>query len=195
MIDASTIFSQPPILIAGGTLLLVFAALAAFDGVVLHLLWFRLHARTESYSEHLWHTASAVLFVPVVAGLFAPNAGGAMLWLGVAALLVTHVVEVFDMRAEKDSRRSLGGVGRGEFAVHVAAVTTRTGAVAAFLWSRPLAAWSLSFDPEASAGVTGLELLHSGLLWGAVGIAALHLALALTHCPRCPGWRSCCATA
>lgn len=195
VIETSAILSQPPILIAGTVSLLVFTALAAFDGVVLHLLKFRLHARPESYTEHLWHTASAVLFVLVVAGIFAVDAGGALLWGGVAALVATHVIEVFDMRAEKESRRSLGGLSRGEFAIHVAAVVTRTVAVAAFLWSRPLAAWSLSFTPDASATASGFELLGPGLLWGAVAIAALHLVLALAHCPRCVGWRSCCATA
>src|SRR5688500_18160864 len=129
--------------------LLAFATVAAIDGVYIHLWKLRLHARSASFAEHLWHTASAILFEPLVVALFVVDAGGPVLWLGVALMLATHVVEYFDVRAEHESRRELGGLAPGELAIHIAAVVTRTVAIAVVLAARPLASWS--FDGPAMA--------------------------------------------
>ena len=87
--------------------LVVFAAVAALDGVGLHLWKLRLFARPASYVEHLWHTAGAVLFVPTI------------------ALLFVH------------SRRELGGLSRFELSVHIVAVVSRTAAIPTLLAARP----------------------------------------------------------
>jgi hypothetical protein len=165
--------------------LVVFATVAALDGVWIHLWKLRLHARPASYAEHLWHTASAVLFVPTVALLFARPSGGTTLWLALALLLAIHVVEVFDVRAERESRRELGGLSRFELGVHVVAVVSRTAAIAALLASRPVAIW-WSEAASAAAPVPALVvLIGEGAAIGAVGIALLHLVLAALHCPLC----------
>ncbi len=176
---------QQPLLSAATVFLLIFVAVAAVDGVYIHLWKLRLHARAASYVEHLWHTASAVLFVPLVGALFVAEAQGAVLWVGIAALVATHVVEVFDVRAERESRRDLGGLARMELAVHVAAVATRTIAVGLLLLSLPSEAWSLAGEaarPEPPALVAGASTL---VLWGAALVALVHVGAAVRSCPLC----------
>lgn len=151
-------------------LLLAFSTIAAIDGVYIHLWKLRLHARDESYAEHLWHTASAVLTVPTVVLLFVVPATGAALWAGLGLLALTHAVEVLDVIAERTSRRSLGGLSRFELSMHVGAVATRAAAVAAVLISRPSAL---------------ISMVGMSVAIGAVAISLLHIALAVAHCPMC----------
>jgi hypothetical protein len=184
-----TALAQDPLLTAATAFLLLFAGVAALDGVYLHLWRFRLHARAESYAEHLWHTASAVLFVPLVAALFVADARGEVLWLGLAMLVATHAVEVFDVRAERSSRRGLGGLSRAELAVHIAAVVTRTTAIGLLLASRPAEAWSLDAGPAIGLPSEALALASAAVFWGAVVVALLHVGLAVLHCPSCVGLR------
>ena len=165
--------------------LLVFAAVAALDGIYIHLWRLRLHARAASYAEHLWHTASAVLFVPVVALLFVAEPRGAGLWTGLGFLVAVHVIEVFDVKAEPASREALGGLSRAELAIHVVAVGTRTIAVGLLLASLPDGAWSLA--AAGSGAPPPPMVLASGVavLLGSVAIAIIHVWLAIRHCPVC----------
>jgi hypothetical protein len=162
-----------PLALVTAILLLAFAAIAAIDGVYIHLWRLRLHARAESYAEHLWHTASAVLTVPTVVLLFVLPARGATLWIGLGLLMLTHVVEVLDVRAERKSRRAFGGLSRFELSMHVAAVATRTGAVATVLVG----------PPSALVATVAMSLVV-----GAVAISLLHVVLAIQHCPVCRRW-------
>ena len=57
-----------------------FATLSSIDGLYLHLWRLRLHQRPDSYREHLWHTARAILFAPTVVLLFVyPHQAGTVL--------------------------------------------------------------------------------------------------------------------
>ncbi len=165
-------------------LLLVFAVLAAYDGVYVHLVALRLPARPASYVEHLWHTASAILFVPVAALLFVEPPHGAALWIGVTAAVAMYVVEIFDVRAEKASRADLGGLSRAELAVHVGAFVTRTLALILVVGARPLAAWGLGSAPSVATSAFA-QTVGLGALVGATILAAVHVALAVVHCPAC----------
>src|SRR5688500_16054800 len=93
-------------------LLVLFVVLAAVDGIWVHLWKLRLHARPQSWLEHVWHTGGALLFVPTVALIFLAPTAGLALWAGIALLVVTHLVEAFDVRAEAASRADLGGMSR-----------------------------------------------------------------------------------
>ena len=169
---------------AAAAFLALFAAVAALDGVWIHLWKLRLHARPASYVEHLWHTASAVLFVPTVALLFAVPSAGTTLWIALALLLAIHVVEVLDVRAERASRRELGGLSRFELGIHVAAVVTRTAAIVALLAARPTSIW---WSDATRVGELPSVVVQVGQLAtiGAIAIAVLHLVLAAAHCPSC----------
>jgi hypothetical protein len=98
------------------------------------------------------------------------------------------VVEVFDVRAERASRRELGGLSRIELSVHVAAVASRSMAVVLLLLSLPSEAWSLAAPPAATGTAPALIAATGTLvLWGAVAVALVHLGLAVRWCPACVG--------
>jgi hypothetical protein len=179
---ASDVVASP--LVTASTLLLIaFVLLSMVDGLYIHLWRLRLHARPESYREHLWHTARAILFAPAVVLVFAAPTAGIALWAGVALLAIDEVVEVLDVVAERASRASLGGLSSAEYAVHVLLVTLRAAAVVLALAARPAEAWAL--DAGYSLGVYPgwiATLVHQ-LVPGAIAAAALHVWLAWRHRP------------
>ena len=170
--------------IAAATVLLVlFSLVAAVDGVLVHLVWLRLHARPGSWVEHVLHTASAVLFPPILVTVFLAPTAGVTLWVGVALLVLLVAVEVLDVGSERASRSDLGGVGRGELALHVVSVVTRTAATALALASRPAEAWRLDAPPVLGSHPAWVATVVGALVPGAIAIAVVHLALAWRHRP------------
>jgi hypothetical protein len=182
---------NPALVLAGVLALQVFALLSSVDGLYVHLWRLGLHRRPDSYCEHLWHTARAVLFAPIVVILFAMPSAGALLWLGAFLAFADQVVGVFDVLSETESRRSLGGLGRGEYALHVVLVAVHAAATALVLAARPAEAWSLSAPSTLGDWPAMASMLVTGSIVGGIVVAALHLALAWRHRPRV-GF--CCAT-
>ena len=74
------------LVMAAVIVLQVFGVLSSIDGLYIHLWRLKLHQRPDSYREHLWHTARALLFAPVVVILFAMPSSGALLWVGVGLI-------------------------------------------------------------------------------------------------------------
>ena len=138
------------LMIAATICLMVFSLVAGFDGIYFHFYKYKLYARAESLYEHKMHTVSAVLFIPVVALLFAGNFAGVLLWLGVLFILAETVIEIADVLSERDSRASIGGLSPAEYATHVLAITFRVAALALALAAKPLSAWDLSASVVAS---------------------------------------------
>ncbi len=174
---------KPELMVAAALVLQVFATLSIVDGLYIHLWKLRLHQRPASYGEHLWHTARAVLFAPVALILFATASAGPLLWLGVGLALVDQVAGVVDALSERDSRAALGGLGRGEYALHVALASLHAAALALALAARPLAAWSWSAPSTMAGAPASLTMLTVGPIVGGLAVAALHVALAWVHRP------------
>ena len=174
---------KPELMVAAALVLQVFATLSIVDGLYIHLWKLRLHRRPASYGEHLWHTARAVLFAPVALILFATASAGPLLWLGVGLALVDQVAGVVDALSERDSRAALGGLGRGEYALHVALASLHAAALALALAARPLAAWSWSAPSTMAGAPASLTMLTVGPIVGGLAVAALHVALAWVHRP------------
>jgi hypothetical protein len=172
-----------PLVTASTILLVVFVLLSLVDGLYIHLWRLRLFARPESYREHLWHTARAILFAPAVLLLFAAPTAGLALWAGIALFALDEVVEMLDVLAERASRASLGGLSSAEYAVHVVLVTLRAAAVALALASRPAAAWSLDAAYVIGAHPQLIATLVHQLVPGAITAAGLHVWLAWRHRP------------
>lgn len=147
--------------VASSVLLLAFAGLATIDGIYIHLIRLRLHRRPQSWQEHVWHTGRAVLFIPLLVSVFS----GAYLALGIAVLVVDQVIEILDVAAERASRADLGGVGRGELALHVAVIAVRLAAIVTAYLAPPV------------------EVARV-LLPGTIAVAGLHVVLAWAHRPR-----------
>jgi hypothetical protein len=169
---------------AAAVLLAVFTMLAAIDGLYIHLWRLRLHARPETRREHWLHTARALLFPPVLLGLFALPTAGVLLWAAVAAAALDLVAGLWDVAIERDSRVQLGGLGTAEYMVHVAVSMVHAGALALVLAARPAAAWSLAAAPMLDAPMPGFgAALAWNLLPGAVLLGLLHVWLGLRGRP------------
>jgi hypothetical protein len=166
-----------PGLTARRLFLMIFGAVAAVDGLYLHLWKYRLYARPESLREHKLHTAQGALFAPVVFFLFYEDFGGLALWTGVLFLAFEQLVEILDVLDERDSRASLGGLSSTEYALHAVAIMARTAAVALALAAKPLSAWSIDAPLMTGPGhewasSVGLQMLVGNLL-----VVGLHLWL------------------
>lgn len=175
----------------------LFALVAFVDGIWIHLVRLRLHARPASRREHALHTGRALLTPPLLLTVFG-SATGPWLWVGVVLLLADQVLEVMDMLEEKRSRQALGGLSTGEYGAHGAVITVRAVAIALALILRPAEAWVTTvstFDAGAVAWV-GRQLVA-----GSVVAAVVHVALLLRPdllpvrdpaIPTRPFWRQCC---
>lgn len=166
--------SDEALALTGAVSLALFAALSFVDGVLFHLVRDRLHARASSRLEHLAHTGRAILFAPIALTVFA-NVGGLWAWIGVALLVADQLLELGDAVLERASRKSIGGLGTGEYVLHGTLVTLRAIAIVAALALRPPESWSgnapVDLGPLATVGE---------LLWpGAIVIAVVHVALAI----------------
>jgi hypothetical protein len=171
------------LVVAAVVALQVFVVLSTIDGLYIHLWRLRLHRRPESYQEHLWHTVRALLFAPVVGILFAIPSAGLLLWVGVALAFADQVAGVCDAWSERDSRRTLEGLGRGEYVLHVVLVAVHATALVLVLAARPSEAWSLAASSTLGEW-PAVDLLVGGPLVGGIVVAALHVALAWRHRPE-----------
>lgn len=160
--------------LAAAVALVLFAILAFVDGIWLHLLRLRLHARPESRLEHALHTGRAILTPLLLLTLFG-NATGPSLWAALALLAVDQALEVADMAVEKRSRHDLGGLSTGEYGAHGALITSRAVAIALALALRPSEAWHTTL-PTFHAGALGW--VSAQMVPGAVVAALAHLTLA-----------------
>ena len=181
--------SQPNAALAAALVLQLFAVLSTIDGLYIHLWRLRLHGRPESYREHLLHTARTVLFVPVVVTVFAMPSAGFLLWVGVAFAALDQAAGIVDALAERDSRASLGGLGRSEYALHVALVEVHAIALTLGLVARPSEAWSLSAPSTLGEWPAAVQMLVMGPIVGGIAVAALHVVLAWANRPSF----ACCA--
>ena len=171
---------DPSLANAAAVLLAVFAALAAVDGLYIHLWRLRLHARPETRREHWLHTARALLFPPVLLGLFALPTSGVCLWAAITAAVLDLAAGLWDVAIERESRAQLGGLGTAEYIVHIAVSMVHSGALALVLAARPATAWSLAAPPLLDAPMPGLSAaLAWNLLPGAVILGALHVWLGI----------------
>lgn len=159
----------------------LYLVIAALDGIWIHLFRLRLHAREETYGEHILHTIRAVLMIPVMALLFVWDTTGWMLWVGAGLALVDFAVGFWDTWLEKDARSTLGGMTRGESMAHVAASAIHGASIALILAARPLEAWGLGV--EGSGYLPWGAFVAQWLLPGSMLGALLHVVLC--H----PRWR------
>jgi hypothetical protein len=136
-------------------------ALAFVDGVLVHLVRERLHARPETRLEHWIHTGRAAVFPPILVLFF----GGAAPALGVAFLVVDQVLEIADMAIERRSRAYSGGLRTSEYLLHGTALTLRGAAIA----------FSLAAGAPSATVVGFVNLLLPGAVLGAI----LHVVLVI----------------
>jgi hypothetical protein len=153
----------------------LFALVAGFDGLYFHWFRFRLFERAESRYEHYLHTANACLFPAQVFLLFCVRPYGA--WLSLATLITaaSFAIEMFDVYAERESRKKLGGLITSEYALHFLMSGLRAAYVFAFYATHELS----DFAATASLQPVDRFYRYFGLwiLLPSIGIALAHIRL------------------
>lgn len=160
-------------------LLTLFAGLAFYDGVYLHLLRYRLYARSESRTEHLLHTIRALLFPPLLYFLYL-SPGPAGFLVGVVLVLADVLTLGADAYLEKDSRAFMGGLPRWEYILHLFVNGLHFASIAVWLLLKVrLTATGPVLVPmlPATDGYRLLVSLAWNLLPGAVVLGIVHLLL------------------
>jgi hypothetical protein len=182
--DARMHLSPEALAHAAAILLLIFAVVAPIDGVYIHLIRLKLHARSESWHEHVWHTVRTVLFLPATYALFGVVSGGPLLWAGIALAVTDQAVEIVDMASEKDSRASIGGLSSFEYILHGVLTLLRSAAIALTLAARPASAFSWSAPNIVAHLDEPYGWLVRQLYPGAIVLALVHVWLAVRHRPQ-----------
>ena len=167
-----------PLLSASAVLWALAIAVGAVDGLYFHLWKYRLHARAESWTEHLTHLGRAFLLPPTLWLAFLLGAAGTAaerLVPLIALIVLDAVLGLWDVMLETASRRALGGLQRSEYLVHVVATALHSGAEAL-----AVAAWALAATGRAAFAIREpvfARALASVLLPAAIAAALLHAAL------------------
>jgi hypothetical protein len=157
--------------------LILFAAVAAVDGIYYHLLKYRLFERKESIFEHRLHTVRAFLFIPIVYLLFYGDFSGLLLWAGLIFVGADLIVELVDVFSENDSRAGIGGLTSAEYAAHVTATTFRIAALSFAIAAKPLAAWSLTGEVAVYETSQFAQFIALNVIIGNLAVGLLHVAL------------------
>ena len=157
--------------------LILFALVAAIDGLYYHLWKYRLFARKESIFEHRLHTIRAFLFIPIVYLLFYGNFTGVLLWAGLLVVGIDLIVELVDVFSENDSRAGLGGLTSAEYAAHVTATTFRIAALSFAIAAKPAAVWSLGESAATYEVPQLVQFIAFNIMTGNLAVGLLHVAL------------------
>lgn len=160
--------------------LLLFIALATYDGLYLHIFKYGLFNRKESIFEHQTHTIRAVLFPLIIWLLFINETNFIAFLMGIALVVLDLIVLGIDAYSEKESRSFMGGLPRWEYIVHLFANAFHFSAIVLVLALKlGFSGLSLTFVANTLAS-PAKELFHFvslNVLPGAVVLALLHFLL------------------
>lgn len=159
----------------------VYASLAAVDGLWLHLWRYRLHRHAPR--EHAIHTLRALLFPGVVALLLMGWATGPLLWCGMLVALIDLAVVAWDAAVETRTRTFQHGLPAGEAALHTLLQALHATLLVTAVAERPWSAWTLTPAAEPGPG-TPATVLFLGVLVGSVMVAVVHLVLLRSAHPQ-----------
>lgn len=151
-------------------LLCLFGLLGSVDIIYYHLFRCRLYRSPSSRGEQVTHLLRLVFFPLMMGWVLFVEASG---WMS-AGLLVLMAMDLanglLDAFLEPESRKSMGGLSRGEYLLHMVLMGIAGAALlAAFqqcsiVWGQP-AAWSRhSLEAPRWAGVLGFQLAAGSLL-------------------------------
>ncbi|WP_298517692.1 hypothetical protein [uncultured Kordia sp.] len=98
--------------------LLLFMVIATYDGFYLHIWKYELFNRKDSIFEHKVHTIRALLF-PLIVWLLFINTDATSFWISIVLITIDFIVLGIDAYAETDSRKSIGGLPKWEYILHL----------------------------------------------------------------------------
>ncbi len=160
--------------------LILFSALASFDGIVLHLWKYKLYKYSETFYEHQLHSIRASIFPFVLIGLFLFEIKGWLYAVLLLAALIDLIVQVIDMWEEKEARIRFGGLSSAEYILHVTLTSLHSSMLLLYLIAKPTG--SVYFcGTEIVLSQNFRYLVAINLLPGAIFVSILHLVLCLPN--------------
>ncbi|HEX3133585.1 MAG TPA: hypothetical protein VHX44_08370 [Planctomycetota bacterium] len=155
-------------------LTLLYALVAAVDGLWLHLWRYRLHVRAPT--EHAVHTLRAVLFPIVVATLLMGWATGVVLWLGALITALDLLLVARNAAMETHTRDFQHGLPAGEAALHTLLQALHATVLSCAIAVRPWSAWTTASPTEVAPGALA-HWIFVVVLVGSSAVAVIHVVL------------------
>ncbi|MGH1383881.1 hypothetical protein [Kordia sp.] len=159
--------------------LLLFMFLATYDGFYLHIWKYELFKREDSVFEHKTHTARAILFPLIVWFLFL-NTDKISFWISIALIGIDFIVLGIDAYSEKDSRKSIGGLPKWEYILHLFANSFHFAAIFLLLATKVEITETGIVITELvtnSSAQQLMELISINMIPGAIVLGVVHLIL------------------
>ncbi|NOQ73136.1 MAG: hypothetical protein GQ574_14110 [Crocinitomix sp.] len=159
--------------------LILFAVLATFDGIYLHIWKFELFKHEDSTFEHKTHSVRAVLFPLIVWFLFIQH-DPISFWIGIALVFLDLLVLAIDAWSEKDSRQAMGGLPRWEYIIHLFSNGFHFAAIGIVVAIRLILnseGIELTVETQAAGALEFLIFIAFNLIPGAIIFALLHVLL------------------
>ena len=164
-------------MVAAFYILLFAGHLGFFDVLYFHIFRCRLQQRPECQREVLWHTARHFIYASQFVAVANLRFHGAALLFLLLLYSADVLVAWSDVWEEEESRRSQGGLPRGEYFMHIVLSLL----IGAYLLSVGQAVWpdrvlptAVVFDPPAVP--TSLRIYMTGMGIGAFGFFLRDLA-------------------
>lgn len=156
--------------------LVLFAAFAFFDGIVLHLWKYKLYRFNDTIYEHKLHTVRAIIFPIILIGFFLYELTGLFYLIVVLLGSLDWIIQILDMWEEKKARTRFGGLGSLEYILHVTLTSLHTSMFLLYLIAKQNG--SLSFQiTEIQIAHKNFHFVAMNLLPGAIFVALLHIGL------------------
>lgn len=159
--------------------IVLFMVIATYDGIYLHIWKYQLHTRKESYFEHKIHTVRAILF-PLIIWLLFINTDLISFSIGITLVALDLITLGVDAFSETDSRKSIGGLSRWEYIIHLFANGLHFAAIVLIIGTKlTISEFSLSINQLSinSVGKEILDIISIQAIPGAIGMALVHLLL------------------
>lgn len=159
--------------------LLSFMVLATYDGFYLHIWKYELFKRKESVFEHKTHTARAILF-PLIIWLLFIKSDESSFWIGMFLVTIDLIILGIDALAEGDSRKSLGGLPKWEYVLHLFANSFHFASVLLMVATKTsVSEFGLSIDTtiKSSFGSEMINIIAVNIIPGAIILTFVHLIL------------------
>ena len=153
--------------------------LATYDGFYLHIWKYELFKRKDSVFEHKVHTIRAILF-PLILWLLFINTDKISFWISIVFIGIDFIVLGVDAYSEKDSRKSIGGLPKWEYVLHLFANSFHFAAIFLLLATKieitetGIVINELVTDSSAQQL---MELISINMIPGAIVLGFVHLIL------------------
>ncbi|HBH05769.1 MAG TPA: hypothetical protein DDX92_04105 [Flavobacteriales bacterium] len=150
-----------------------------YDGIYLHIWKYELFKRAESVFEHKTHTIRSILF-PLILWLLFLKSDAISFWAGIALFILDLITLGIDAYSERDSRKSLGGLPRWEYILHLFANSFHFAAIALIIATKIKVTSSGLYLNDVFVNSDArqmIEFISINIIPGAVLMGMLHVVL------------------